>query len=332
MSEKKVSIICYTYNHEKYIRDTLEGFVNQKTDFEFIAYIHDDASTDNTAEIIKKYERKYPNLIKGIYQTENQYSKNIDTDIKYISPLVDSKYIAYCEGDDYWIDPLKLQKQVNSLERNIDCELCVHKVYEVDFDGNKNGYTYPNFNIRAGVIKSYDFLKMCKSYSFHTSSYMMRTGSWKKYVLTPPPFKHIASVGDEIMLLYYGQLGNVYYIDEIMSCYRRGVAGSWSERIGNAANTNIYISHLNDMIKVISEFDKYTIYKYHDLCLNRISNYMFKKCILSKDFYNFVNNKEVFNCLSKSKKLFILLGVVFPQLITLIYFKRINHLNKAHSR
>lgn len=163
---------------------------------------------------------------------------------------------------------------------------------------------------------------------------MMRTISWKKFVITPPPFKNIASVGDEIMLLYYGQLGNVYYIDDVMSCYRRGVSGSWSERIGDANNTNIYIKHLNDMIKVILEFDKYTNSKFHDLCLDRISDYMFKQVILSKEYKDFKSkqNKEIFNRLSKSKKYFVMSGVVFPNFVTFLYKKRINCLNKFHSR
>ncbi len=113
-----VSIITLAYNHENYIRDCLEGILKQKTSFKFELIIHDDASTDNTANIIKEYEKKYPNVIKPIYQKENQYSKGIAIGRTFLYPCVKGKYIAFCEGDDYWIDPLKLQKQVAFLEAN----------------------------------------------------------------------------------------------------------------------------------------------------------------------------------------------------------------------
>ena len=111
MDEIMVSICCLTYNHEPYIRDCLEGFVNQKTNFKFEVIIHDDASTDKTADIIREYESKYPDIIKPIYQTENQYSQGIKFGKKYIYPKMRGKYVAFCEGDDYWCDNNKLQKQ-----------------------------------------------------------------------------------------------------------------------------------------------------------------------------------------------------------------------------
>lgn len=119
-----VSIDCITYNHAPYIRQCLESFLKQKTNFPFEILIHDDASTDGTADIIREYEERYPNIIKPIYQSENQYSKAISISTKYNFPRAKGKYIALCEGDDYWIDPLKLQKQVDLLENNSDCSLC----------------------------------------------------------------------------------------------------------------------------------------------------------------------------------------------------------------
>ncbi|MFK2238497.1 glycosyltransferase family 2 protein [Bacteroides fragilis] len=106
-----VSIFCITYNHSSYIRQCLDGFLIQKTNFPFEVLIHDDASTDDTAGIIKEYEAKYPDIIKPIYQVENQYSKGLDINIVYNLPRARGKYIAMCEGDDYWIDPLKLQNK-----------------------------------------------------------------------------------------------------------------------------------------------------------------------------------------------------------------------------
>ncbi|WP_455508880.1 glycosyltransferase [Butyricimonas paravirosa] len=113
-----VSIDCITYNQAPYIRQCLDGFLMQKTDFLFEILVHDDASTDGTSDIIREYEMNYPDLIKPIYQKENQYSKGIGISATFQFPRAKGKYIAMCEGDDYWIDPLKLQKQVDFLEKN----------------------------------------------------------------------------------------------------------------------------------------------------------------------------------------------------------------------
>jgi glycosyltransferase involved in cell wall biosynthesis len=120
-----VIVICTTYNHENYIRACLDGFIIQQTSFSFEIIVHDDASTDTTAQIVKEYESKYPHLFNNIYQTENQYSKGNNDVGKIVFGLANSKYIAVCEGDDYWVDPLKLQKQVDFLEANPDHGLVV---------------------------------------------------------------------------------------------------------------------------------------------------------------------------------------------------------------
>lgn len=128
-----VSVHCLTYNHEKFIAEAIESFLMQKTNFKFEILIHDDASTDRTPEIIKEYELKYPGLIKPIFQTENQYSKRKSFNTLNLNNLIRAKgkYIAVCEGDDYWIDPYKLQKQVDMMEKNPNCSLCVHGGYIV---------------------------------------------------------------------------------------------------------------------------------------------------------------------------------------------------------
>lgn len=124
-----VSISCLTYNHAPYIRQCLDGFFMQQCDFDFEVLIHDDASTDGTVDIIKEYQQKYPDIIKPFFQNENQWSKGIrGMNQKFNYPRAAGKYIALCEGDDYWTDPLKLQKQVDFLESNPDFVLSGHKV------------------------------------------------------------------------------------------------------------------------------------------------------------------------------------------------------------
>lgn len=128
MNTPLVSVCCLVYNHEPFLRECFEGFVMQKTNFPIEVLVHDDASTDHSADIIREYTEKYPDIFKPIYQTENQYSRGVDICGVYQFPRVCGKYIAMCEGDDYWTDPLKLQKQVDFLEENKDYSMCFHKV------------------------------------------------------------------------------------------------------------------------------------------------------------------------------------------------------------
>jgi len=147
-----LSISCTTYNHKNYINDAIEGFLMQKTTFPIEILINDDTSTDGTAAIVKKYETKYPGIIKPIYQRENQYSQGRAISTVYQFPRARGKYIAFCEGDDYWTDPYKLQKQVDFLEANPEYGM-VHTNNDVLYQKSgkiekkvKNNKGFENFN------------------------------------------------------------------------------------------------------------------------------------------------------------------------------------------
>ena len=150
MSEVKplVAIHCLVYNHEPYLRDCFEGFVMQQTNFPFVAIVHDDASTDNSAAIIREYEENYPHIFKPIYEIESIYRKGgfgaIDNVMLHAINATNAKYVAMCEGDDYWTDPLKLQKQVDFMEANPDYVICSHKFkkrYMIDGHIEDIGYS-----------------------------------------------------------------------------------------------------------------------------------------------------------------------------------------------
>ncbi len=145
-----VSIICATYNHELFIKDTIEGFIKQQTNFSFEIIIHDDASTDNSKLIIKEYESKYPHLFNNIYQIENQFSnKDVSIWADIMFPKAQGKYIALCEGDDYWTDPYKLQKQVDFLEHDKSYVMVFHDIDVIDENNQpSNKYSLDDYHKR----------------------------------------------------------------------------------------------------------------------------------------------------------------------------------------
>lgn len=128
MNTPLVSICCITYNHAQFIQKCLDGFLMQQTEFPVEILIHDDCSTDGTIEIIQEYTAKYPELIFPLYEEENQYQQGKAAEIDFYNyRRARGKYIAYCEGDDYWTDPLKLQKQVDFMEANPEYSVCWHR-------------------------------------------------------------------------------------------------------------------------------------------------------------------------------------------------------------
>ena len=332
MNDIIVTVVCLAYNHGKYIRRALDGFVNQKTDFNYQVIVHDDASPDNTAEIIAEYVEKYPDIIKPIYQTENQYSKKEGIINSFILPMIQGRYVALCEGDDYWTDKKKLQKQVDALEANSDCYFCVHKVSEVYENENNTGYFYPSLDIETGLIQPNDFLNYCKVYPFHTSCYFFRVQEYLEYHRNSPEFVKLCPVGDEAYLLYFGQLGNVYYINEEMSCYRRGAESSWSKNHHYNITSENSIRHQEKMYHTIVAFDKYTNYVFHAICLERESKYFARAMILScqaKDYFK-PEYKELFRKLSIKRKLFVFIAALFPMRAKRMYVKRTSIIKHKH--
>lgn len=145
-SEVMVSVCVITFNHKDYIRKTLDGILMQNIDFPIEIIIHDDASSDGTADIVREYHNKYPDIIRPILQTENQFQKKIPAFQQHIIPLLRGKYVAHCEGDDYWTDPNKLKKQIDFLECNPDFIAVTHNVEYIDEnDEPYQGYQDPSW-------------------------------------------------------------------------------------------------------------------------------------------------------------------------------------------
>lgn len=205
-----VSIICDVFNHEQYLRDCLDGFVKQKASFNYVILIHDDASTDNSQLIIKEYADIYPDLFFPIFQTENQYSKGINIWKQYQYPRVHTKYVAFCEGDDYWIDSQKLQKEVDYLESHPECSAVfgniivrdetILPITEIPSSQPAKFYTYED--ILCGTL-------------FPLASICVR-----RTVIDNWDYS-IRSNGDMILAYTAISLGKVYMLNDCMSVYRR---------------------------------------------------------------------------------------------------------------
>lgn len=212
-----VVIRCITYNHEPYIRDALEGFVTQKTDFPFVAIVHDDASTDNTSKIIKEYTEKYPNIIFPIYEKHNQYSKK-DGSLGYIMSEAckasGAKYIALCEGDDYWTNPLKLQKQVDFLESHPEYSMCFHSAtLKYERGTLTNELLESNYNNLQQ--REYSIDEIHANFIIPTCSALLRIS-----VLERNKYDCDYCVGDNVLWTSCASCGKIYCLLDKMSTYR----------------------------------------------------------------------------------------------------------------
>lgn len=217
-----LTVFNWVYNHKDFIRESIESILIQKTTFKVEIIIHDDASKDGTKEIVLEYQKKHPHLFKNILQDENQWSQGKSV----MKPLFEKsrgKYVALAHGDDYWIDPLKLQKQYQILENNKSIAVCAHS--HLDLDGallvdNKLNIAYPGskwisttdiINIGGGIVA--------------TNSIFIRTS----VVQEMPLFYRKSPVGDLAIILYASLAGKVYVLNEVMSIYRKfSSESSWS--------------------------------------------------------------------------------------------------------
>ncbi|MDE6480072.1 MAG: glycosyltransferase, partial [Muribaculaceae bacterium] len=251
-----VVISCTTYNHEQYIRDALEGFVMQKTNFPFVAIVHDDASTDGTAEILRKYVEKYPDIILPIYEKENQYSKKDGSIVRIMNlarEITGAKYIALCEGDDYWTDPLKLQKQVDFLERNPDFGMCYTKTRYYYQDCNRfNKKTF------GGPYTSLIDL-ILNPYCIPTATILVRK---ELVVRKSREITKTWKMGDFPLSLFIATYSKIKFLDHETAVYRI---------LNNSA------CHTGDLYKDLSFIDSVYDVKEYFLSLNKINDKSFLK-------------------------------------------------------
>lgn len=214
MNEKipLVSVSCCTFNHAPYIRQCLEGFVQQKTEFEFEVLVHDDASNDGTVEIIREFEKKYPQIIKPIYEVENQYSKHDGSISRIQRKRALGKYFVYCEGDDYWTDKYKLQKQIDFLEKHPDYGMCYGKAR--------------NFVQKSGKFKNvfgadfFTFENLINENTIPTLTVVVRKDLLECYYNEIKPEDKKWRMGDYPQWLWFSKNSKVKFFPNVFGVYR----------------------------------------------------------------------------------------------------------------
>ncbi len=314
-----VCIRCITFNHEPYIRDALEGFVMQKTNFPFVAIVHDDASADGTADIIREYAEKYPDIIKPIYETENQYSKRDGSLARIMNKVCEAtgaKYIAMCEGDDYWTDPHKLQKQVDFLESHPDYAMCCGKAYKYNQELQR----------KVGMSGSdkCSFDDLIESNGISTLTTLFNASIYRDYSNNIKPEEHHWSMGDKPIWLYMALISKIKYMDCIFGVYR--ILNNSASHFSNFEKwINFRLSSLKISMyflefshkKSISINERYQVYKLMNAVVHKDSNKVILYKNKIKTNYKFGYNKNA---------IWILFILLFPKLTT--YVTKIYLMNK----
>lgn len=274
MSTPKVSICCLTYNHEKYVRQCLDGFMMQKIDFPFEVLIHDDASTDATADIIREYEAKYPEIFKPIYQTENQYSKGGSINGTYNFPRAKGEYIALCEGDDYWTDPLKLKTQIDLIEKhNVGFSFHAAEIFKYnqdEFRVDKSSFFY------GDDIKILSNLEVIDS-NGQTLKTPLASFVFKKEIVDQLQSKHPEfykkNMSHSFLTLWAAYSTKLLYVPRYMSVYRHSHKGSWNYR--RKSDKTFKKDYNLKIIRSYNAFNKITQYEFDTLFKKNINNRVF---------------------------------------------------------
>lgn len=265
-----VSIVCLTFNEEEFVRDTFDNFLSQQTSFPFEILVYDDASQDATPQIIQEYVDKYPNIFKATLYTENNFKKGLGfLGLRVGFQEARGKYIAYCEGDDYWCDNLKLQKQVDFLESHPEYEVCAHEtLIRNDYDEIENGTLFSHTNVNLFIDRKkrqhYSFKDTLTGNIFHISSMMFRN----KTIVWPEWICHVTAL-DMVLFMILAERGDIYRLSDVMSVYRHNKHSITSSQaqFGNQITFN------NLSLGLLVKMDEYWSQKYHNSISKIIAQY-----------------------------------------------------------
>lgn len=258
-----LTVRTLVYNHEPYLRDCLEGIVRQKTNFPFIAIVHDDASTDHSADIIREYAERYPHIIRPIFETENQYNKGTLASIMADAVPPETKYVALCEGDDFWNEPDKLQQQVDYLEAHPDCALCCSDAHVLSANGELAWNRFP----RSRRISAREAIM--KAGLVFTASMVYRYELQTRYAHVILP----CHVGDYPLQVCAAIHGYIYVIGKKMATYRFAMGASWSATFAQKRNVSINLRAWRSELTMLDEANRLSKGRYARYFLARKGRY-----------------------------------------------------------
>ena len=312
-NEMKVSIVCNVFNHGAYLRDALEGFVTQKTTFPFEVLVHDDASTDNSQQIIREYEAKYPHLIKPIYQTQNQYSQRVSITRTFQIPRISGKFVAVCEGDDFWTDPMKLQKQVDFLEANPEYSLCACSTIRKNI---KTGLDERRYVITEDRDISLEEIIHAKTGGFFQYASILMRGDL--FMNRPDPdWMRKFPIGDYPLTIWAALNGKIHMLADVMTVYRYYAANSWTVRMDNdEKREKISIK----MIEGLEALDAATEGKHHDVIAQRILRHRYTLALMQHDYKTLRTGEldQMFRGRSMLRRMSDIIRCKFPKLYAMV--------------
>ena len=309
-----VSVVCDTYNQSAYIGKAIDSFLMQQTTFPVEIILHDDASTDGTADIVRQYASAHPDRIRAVCRTENMFSRDPKILEHYVFPLARGKYIAICEGDDYWTDPLKLAKQVAYMEAHPSCTLCFTAAELVDAAGNHAGWQRP-YSVDADVPTE-DIIRGMGGFC-PTASLMAPTALAQNRAA----FCDLTSVDDAPLQIFFASRGETRYLADATCAYRVNAAGSWTLQ-QKKESIDKKIALQKSLIAMHEAFDADTDYRYHDAVAEALVKDRFEILWLTNDIDEMkkLPYRTLYRTLSKRSRLRLHLIRRFPRL-----YGRIRH-------
>ena len=305
MERPVISIVCNTYNHEKYIRQAIDSFLMQKVNVPFEVLVHDDASKDDTPEIIREYAARYPAIVKPLLQKENLASQGYSITADIQIPRVQGKYIAFCEGDDYWSDENKLQVQYDFMEAHPEYCICCHAYSMVDKEGN---LLEERRDFSEDCIIPMERLIGNQLLVPHFATMLVRremlSGLGREFL-----GEHCS---DMIIRLYCAARKSIFYLNRNMSCYRRFTEGSWTVRVGQ--NKEKFLERRKKKVDFLKAYNEYTQFRYNEIIEREIDHRIFEIDMYEGNFRSARKNR-CFSQASLKRKFGITIGCVFPKLV-----------------
>lgn len=258
-----VSVCCITYNHAPYIAKALDSFLGQEADVPVEILVHDDCSTDGTVDILRDYERRYPGVVRVAYEQVNQWNPNARYIARILLPMARYRYFAMCEGDDYWCDPGKLQRQVDYLEAHPTCSMAVHRARIVNaVTGEELGLMGYGDEPRD-VDQAYVLSHWSKPDAIPSPSVVCRRVVEERYDVEWNFPRH---VGDLCRATYYAGWGYIHH-DPMVGCvYQSGVPGSFSSGFATS-----WVNPTRELaaVRFFADLDEHTGGAHHDLLMRK---------------------------------------------------------------